>query len=364
MIRPLLHLLALCCVLLPAAVQSKPPAEAQKASLKKESPDSPLRMQLARVQILLDRAGFRPGKIDGLVGEFTQKVADRYCAANGLPQGSLLDVSGIPNPYRQYTVVEEDKKWIGPQASGPAAQEKLKAMLYADLWELVAERFHCDLEFLHELNKDIPEEKIAVGSVLRVPDVPEFQLTDVVALEKKRRDEEAAKKAAASATPSASLAPAQAAAPEPTAPPTPAPAAPPAPVRHLILLRRERLIEVWEGDRIVACFPCTPGSTKTPVPLGKWHIIGNILLPTFRWDKSVLDSGVRSSTAFELPPGPNNPVGIVWMGLNRPSVGMHGTPNPDQIGRNESHGCIRLANWDAFLLTQLVKKGTEVEVKD
>ena len=350
MIRPLLLLLILCCAMLPAVVQSKTPAEAQKASLKRESPDSPLRMQLARVQILLDRAGFRPGKIDGLVGEFTQKVADRYCAANGLPQGTLLDVSGIPNPYREYTVVEEDMKWIGPQASTPATQEKLKAMLYADLWELVAERFHCDLQYLHELNKAIPEDKIAVGSVLRVPDVPEFQLTDVVALEKKRRDDEAAKKAAAAATP------------DPSASPTPALA--PAPVRHLILLRRERLIEVWEGDRIVACFPCTPGSTKTPVPLGKWHIIGNILLPTFRWDKSVLDSGVRSSTAFELPPGPNNPVGIVWMGLNRPSVGMHGTPNPDQIGRNESHGCIRLANWDAFLLTQLVKKGTEVEVRD
>ena len=129
MTRPLLLLLVLCCAALPAVVQSKTPAEAQKASLKKESPDSPLRMQLARVQILLDRAGFRPGKIDGLVGEFTQKVADRYCAANGLPQGSLLDVSGIPNPYREYTVVEEDKKWIGPQASTPAAQEKLKAML-------------------------------------------------------------------------------------------------------------------------------------------------------------------------------------------------------------------------------------------
>ena len=351
MTRPLPLLLILCCIMPPAAVQSKTPAEAQKASLKKESPDSPLRMQLARVQILLDRAGFRPGKIDGLVGEFTQKVADRYCAANGLPQGSLLDVSGIPNPYREYTVVEEDKKWIGPQASTPAAQEKLKAMLYADLWELVAERFHCDLQYLHELNKDIPEDKIAVGSVLRVPDVKEFQLTDVVALEKKRRDDEAAKKTAA-------------ATPGPSPSPTPVPVIPPAPVHHLVLLRRERLIEVWEGDRIVACFPCTPGSTKTPVPLGKWHIIGNILLPTFRWDKSVLDSGVRSSTAFELPPGPNNPVGIVWMGLNRPSVGMHGTPNPDQIGRNESHGCIRLANWDAFLLTQFVKTGTGVEVRD
>ncbi|MEI6494238.1 MAG: L,D-transpeptidase family protein [Verrucomicrobiota bacterium] len=352
MIRPLRLSLLLCCAILPAAAFSKPPADAQKAALKKEPPDSPLRMQLTRVQILLDRAGFRPGKIDGLGGEFTQKAADRYSTANGLRQGALLDVSGIANPYREYTVADEDMRWIGPQASSPAAQEKLKAMLYGDLWELVAERFHCDREFLHELNNSIPEDKIAVGSVLLVPDVSEFRMADVVALEKKRREEAAAKKAAASATP------------DPSASPTPEASHSPAPARHIILLRRERLIEVWEGDRIVACFPCTPGSAKTPVPLGNWHIIGNILMPSFRWDKSVLESGVRSDTAFELPPGPNNPVGIVWMGLNRPSVGMHGTPNPDQIGRNESHGCIRLANWDAFLLTQLVKTGTAVEVRD
>jgi hypothetical protein len=352
--RPLreIFLLLLCALLPLPAAQSATPIEAQRARLQKESPDSPLRMDLTRVQILLDQAGFRPGKIDGLVGEFTQKVADRYCAANGLPQGTLIDVSGITNPYREYTIVEEDKQWVGPQASGPAAQEKLKAMLYGDLWELVAERFHCDLVFLHELNKEIPEEKTAVGSVLRVPDVREFQLAEVAALEKKRREEEAAKKAAAAATP------------DPLATPTPAQVFPPAPVNHLVLLRKERLIEVWEGDRLVACFPCTPGSSKTPVPLGKWRIIGNVLLPYFRWDKSVLESGVRSENAFNLPPGPNNPVGIVWMGLNRPSVGMHGTPTPDQIGRNESHGCIRLANWDAFLLTQFVTKGTEVEVRD
>ncbi|MFZ4776381.1 MAG: L,D-transpeptidase family protein [Terrimicrobiaceae bacterium] len=345
-------MLLLFCLLLPIAAHSATPAEAQRARLKKELPDSPLRMELLRVQILLDRAGFRPGKIDGLGGEFTQKAADRYSAANGLPVGTLLDVSGIPAPYREYTILEDDTKWIGPQASGPAEQEKLKAMLYGDLWELVAERFHCDREFLHELNPQIPEEKIAVGSVMRVPDVEEFQLSAVAALEKSRREEAAARKAAASATP------------DPLASPTPAEVVPATPLRHLVLLRRERLIEVYEADRLVACFPCTPGSAKTPVPLGTWKVIGNILLPYFRWDKSILESGVRSDTAFNLPPGPNNPVGIVWMALNRPSVGMHGTPSPDQIGRNESHGCIRLANWDAFQLSQLIQKGTMVEVRD
>jgi len=354
---PCLGALALLVGPLPLSALAAKPVEAGIAHLGKESPDSELRRELTRVQIFLDRANFRPGKLDGLVGEFTQKAADRYCIAHDLPPGTRFDVSSIGEPYREYTVTAEDLRWIGPQAKQPSEQEKLKAMLYADAWELVAEKFHCDREFLRELNPKLPEENIAAGTVFRVPAVEEFKITDVVALEKTRRDEARARKAAAAA---ASASPGISPAPPPS--PTPAPA-PTHPKRHIVLLREPRIIELYEGDKLVACFPCTPGSKKTPVPVGNWHIIGNILMPTFRWDKSVLDSGVRSSTAFNLPPGPNNPVGIVWMGLNRPSVGMHGTPNPDQIGRNESHGCIRLANWDAFTLCQLVDTGTPVEVR-
>jgi hypothetical protein len=146
-------------------------------------------------------------------------------------------------------------------------------------------------------------------------------------------------------------------------PAKPAPTATPAPSRRLVLLRDERLIEFYENDRIAGCFPCTPGSAKFPVPLGTWRVTSNILMPNFRWDKSVLETGVRSNNAYNLPPGPNSPVGIVWMGINRPSLGMHGTNSPDRIGRNESSGCIRLANWDAFRLCQLVKSGTALEVR-
>ena len=91
----------------------------QITRLQKESPDSAERMEMVRLQIFLDRANFRPGKIDGLGGEFTQKAADRYCRANNLPEGTPLDLSGIPAPFREYTVIEEDLKWIGPQASKP-----------------------------------------------------------------------------------------------------------------------------------------------------------------------------------------------------------------------------------------------------
>ncbi len=336
------------------------PLKAQIARLKKESPDSADRMEMVRVQIFLDRANFRPGKIDGLGGEFTQKAADRYCRANNLPMGSRLDVSGISAPYREYAATEEDMKWIGPQAAEPPEQETLKAMLYGDLWELVAERFHCDLDFLHELNPKIS--KVEVGTVFRVPDVDEFEIAEVAALEKQRREEAKEKNGNAEAQNDDSQ----------TAHPSPSPAegaspssksASASPARRLELLRAERLIELYEDDRLIACFPCTPGSREVPVPVGQWKVKANVLMPYFRWDKSVLENGVRSDNAYNLPPGPNNPVGIVWMAINLPSVGMHGTPNPDQIGRNESHGCIRMANWDAFVLTQLIEKGTPVDVK-
>jgi len=317
---------------------------------------------MTRLQIFLDRADFRPGKIDGLGGEFTQKALDRYNIVNNLPQGSMPQ-SEDAFPYREYVISDDDTKWVGPQASSPAAQEKLKGLLYSDYWELVAERFHTDRGFLEELNPTVKE--LRPGVTLRVPNAPEFILADVVALEKKRKAEAKAK-ASPSPTPATSATPEDGSAAAPSATPTPVPTATPSPTpnpRRLVLSREQRLIEVFEGDKLIACFPCTPGSKDTPVPQGTWKVTSNILMPYYRWDKSVLDSGKRSDTAFNLPPGPNNPVGIVWMGINRPSVGMHGTTSPDQIGRNESHGCIRLANWDAFLLSQLIDKGVQVEVQ-
>ncbi len=353
--------------LIPACRPAGAAVEAPAAKIAKPSPDAPERMELTRVQIFLDRAGFRPGKIDGLGGEFTQRAADRWCDAAGVPRGTLLDVSQVPQPYRSYTVQEEDAKWVGATASEPAAQSRLKALLYGSLWEAVAERFHCDLNFLRELNPEVAE--VAVGSVLRVPDVEEFRMEDVKVLQKAR--------AAGVAAPVSTPTPASGEARESNgavAPPSAAdffggdaglaaPTPAPEPVRRLVLVREERLIELYEDDKIAGCFPCTPGSSKFPVTPGTWKITSNILMPNFRWDKSVLETGVRSGNAYNLPPGPNSPVGIVWMGINRPSIGMHGTNSPDRIGRNESSGCIRLANWDAFRLCQLVKKGTTLEVR-
>ena len=126
---------------------------------------------------------------------------------------------------------------------------------------------------------------------------------------------------------------------------------------------KESYLEVRDGERLVACFPITPGSTAIPTPKGNWKVVAKTLLPSFRWDKSVLLYGKRSKDAYELPPGPNNPVGITWIALDRPGIGMHGTASPDTIGRSASHGCIRLSNWDAFKVYGMVARGTQVVIE-
>ncbi len=346
--RPVMlsRLVFLIATVLPLTLSAETAREARAAQLANMSPDDPERLELVKVQIVLDRAYFRPGKIDGLGGEFTQKAADRYNIAFNRPEGARLDLSSVTQPYREYTVTEGDLAWVGKTASTPQEQEKLKRLGYADSWEAIAERFHTDLDFLQELNPTLKEPPLP-GTVLRVPDVEPFDMQAVADLEKQRLAEAKARK----------LAKASGVTPSPSPSPNPDPA------RRLVLLREPRLIELYENDKLVGCFPCTPGSTEQPVPDGLWKITSNTLLPYFRWDKSVLETGKRSDTAYNLPPGPNNPVGIVWLAINIPSRGIHGTPSPDQIGRNQSHGCIRTANWDAWVLAQHIKAGTPLEVR-
>ncbi len=327
---------------------SAAPQEAKVGKLAQQKPDDPGRMEMVKVQIVLDRARFRPGKIDGLGGEFTQKAADRYCLAYGMEPGTRIDTSGVAEVYKDYTVTEADLAWVGEMAAKPQDQARLKRMPYHDTWELVAEKFHTDLDFLRELNPHLTQPPKA-GETVRAPDVAPFDMQAVADLEKQRNAAAKAEKDGASAeTPD-------------TAEATPTPAY--EPKRRLVLLREPRIIELYEDDQLTGCFPCTPGSSSQPVPEGNYRVTSNTLLPYFRWDKSVLETGKRSDTAYNLPPGPNNPVGIVWLAINIKSRGIHGTNSPDQIGRNESSGCVRTANWDAWELAQIVKKDTPLEVR-
>jgi len=120
---------------------------------------------------------------------------------------------------------------------------------------------------------------------------------------------------------------------------------------------------VFEGEKMIAAYPVTIGSAKTQSPIGEWKVRGLAKMPNFRYDKQMLNQGERSKDFHLLPPGPNNPVGVMWIALNKKGIGLHGTAEPDTIGRAASHGCVRLANWDIVRLAGLVKGGVPVSIR-
>ena len=177
---------------------------------------------------------------------------------------------------------------------------------------------------MRKLNPGIDLEKLQPGDVVKVPNVQPFEIEKLA---------------------------------EAFVPPNPAFA-----TRQVYIDTRERFLEVREDNRLIAEFPITPGSKTLPAPLGVWKILGAATLPWFRHDEGVLQHGVRTNDFHNLPPGPNNPVGILWIGLNKPGIGIHGTNNPETIGRAGSHGCIRMANWDAARVKDLVSVGNTVTI--
>jgi lipoprotein-anchoring transpeptidase ErfK/SrfK len=222
----------------------------------------------------------------------------------------------------------------------------MKRLPYGTLAEAVAEKFHCALAFFKQLNPD-KSAKLKVGDQVTVPNVKPFVLSEVKGLQPGSAPPTAANDAA-----------------EDQSSPTPEAAKDNAagkPSIHVSV--KDKMLTVLEDGKVVAAFPVTVGSQETASPIGNWTVKAIAKLPTFRWDLKMLNKGERSSHAHLLPPGPNNPVGVIWIALNKKGIGIHGTDDPDDIGRNASHGCIRLANWDVTKLAEMVKPGTAVTVE-
>lgn len=287
---------------------------------------------VTRLQIFLDQQCFGPGKIDGGWGEFTGKALAWYAAAHGLTADDTiyaqLPLAELHPLYTTYTIAESDRRWVGPVAAKPAAQARLKELLYGGLLEFVAERYHADPEFIKQLNRDsrLDLENLRPGDTVRVPNVAPFKIEDIQAIAS-------------------------------------APVNPDLQGRTIHINRRERMLVLREGEKILAAFPITPGSSRLPTPAGNWRVVGIASLPTFRWDEGVLNHGVRTSEYYLLPSGPNNPVGVVWIALSKAGIGIHGTNHPNTIGRSASHGCMRLANWDASRLAAMVTREVKVEIR-
>ena len=279
-----------------------------------------------RLQIFLDSKNFGPGVVDGRGGEFTSKALDQYRQANGLAPDWQPDVSDI-QPYTTYTVTADDVGRIGTMADGPAALAKQEKLPYTSLIELLSERFHTTQKFLRSLNPGKDINSLGPGGDLIVPDIARPLRVD--------------------GFPS-------------TYPP---PRAGVAAKRKVIVDTKYRMLQVLEGGEVIAAFPITPGSSAHPALPGELRVVGAVPWPWYRHDEGVLDRGERTGDFHNLPPGSNSPVGLLWTGLNRPGVGIHGTTTPDTIGRAGSHGCIRLSNWDAAAFYTLVQKDMPVTIR-
>jgi lipoprotein-anchoring transpeptidase ErfK/SrfK len=284
-----------------------------------------------RLQIFLDGHLFGPGKIDGRPGEFTTKALKRYQRAQGLPETELeehtLDLSSVGESYTTYTIREEDLKFVGDLPRQPSAQSRKKYLPYDSVLEFLTERFHCSPELLEHINQPLKMSALKAGDVVKAPNVKQsFRIEDLTEI--------------------ASL-----------------PEQPELQARVIKIDTAEKMLDLYDGSRLLASLPITPGSGYLATPPGTWRIVGITQMPTFRWDKSMLDYGVRSDNAYLLPIGPNNPVGVMWIGLNKAGIGIHGTNSPQTIGRSASHGCMRTANWDVVRLVPQITKGMTVIIE-
>jgi lipoprotein-anchoring transpeptidase ErfK/SrfK len=314
-------------ILIVLSLQAAPGAQAQKKGLPKPQP-APCG-DLVGFQVLLDRQGFSPGQIDGLPGANFSHALAAMLSAHGLPPTSRptcatwrkLAVDDSRPGITSYTVSSDDLKGPFEKQIPPGLEDQaaLATLGYTSAAEELAERFHMSPALLRRLN---PGKAILAGREIRVPAVTPF---------------------------------------DPDATPRFDPAA--AGVTILVSRGDSALRVVRPGGSILFYAPVTTGSVHDPLPSGHYRVLRLIWRPPFRYNPSLFWDASDGDEKATIKPGPNNPVGVVWIGLDLENYGLHGTPEPGRVGHSESHGCVRLTNWDAARVAALVKPGTLVEFR-
>jgi lipoprotein-anchoring transpeptidase ErfK/SrfK len=276
-----------------------------------------------RLQVMLDRAHFSPGVIDGFPGGNTEKALRAYAREHDLHTDGELNeelwtslVEGDSEPaFMTYTITEKDLEEDFVD-SIPEAYDKLAEMewlSYTGPDEMFAERFHMDIGLLRELNPGV--DFGAVGTEILVANVADHRASGEVT--------------------------------------------------RIVVSRGESSVRGYDADdNLVVFYTATVGSEQTPSPSGTHTVEVVVLMPNYTYRPGVNFQQGDLDQNLILPPGPNNPVGSVWIDLSEPTYGIHGTPEPSMIDKTYSHGCVRLTNWDAEELAELVEEGTVVEFID
>ncbi|ANP47647.1 hypothetical protein ATE48_17945 [Candidatus Viadribacter manganicus] len=277
---------------------------------------------MVRIQVLLDRAHFSPGVIDGYDGGNVRKAVSAYQEANSLPVNGVagdalltrLEQSDASPALVAYVLTAEDV--AGPFVDVPRdleAMSRLQRVGYEAAEEAVAEKFHMDEHLLRTLNPGADFSR--AGTEIVVANGGGELTAQVASIE---------------------------------------------------VDVAEGIVRAFDAsNQLVAFYPATIGSGDAPAPLGEHTVRGVAFDPTYRYDPARLPSfGQRNHGALDIAAGPNNPVGAVWIALSADTYGIHGAPNPSQVSKTQSHGCIRLTNWDAVELGRAVRPGVPVAIRE
>lgn len=274
--------------------------------------------KIAAYQILLDRAGASPGVIDGRSGSNVDKAAAAYAEITGrylnpsdeaAINAELATTGGAA--FTHYTITNEDvgRQYIASIPSDYAHKAQLPAMAYTSVAEMLAEKFHIDETYLKEINPGVNFNQ--PGSIIQIPKLGKPIRTKVA--------------------------------------------------RIIADKARKQVRGYDEFGKLVVAYPSTIGSSATPSPSGIVQVQRIAMNPNYTYNPKINFKQGNNDKVLVIPPGPNGPVGTVWIALSKPTYGIHGTPDPSKIGKTASHGCVRLTNWDAEELAKLVKPGVTVE---